>query len=221
MTIITTTLKEKSNNRIGQKKHEPLYDARVMKRGPGFAIGVRDSMKRNKELSSSLSIPGPGAYNTTKSCFTKASAPAFSMAGRTTTSDCNAYSPGPGAYNVDGGSKHNRIGSHGSVARRGKVCESRTSFGSCNNMRSTPSFTFGARSHVQMDHTPGPGSYNVGVGTFKVGPSYSIASREHRFHGQKSSNPGPGAYNVPGASSVGRAAPSYTIAHKHWLWKKT
>lgn len=78
-------------------------------------------------------------------------------------------------------------------------------------MKSAPAFSFGGRSQSHLDNTPGPGAYNVDVGKHKGGPAYSMASRENRFKSDKGYSPGPGTYNI---SSIGRSAPSYTIAQK-------
>ena len=184
------------------------YDLREPKRGPSFTLGVRESTKKNNQSS----IPGPGAYNTDKSRFIKNSAPAYSMGGRITTNNSISQSPGPGAYNIDSGSKS----TSGLVYNMSsKVYDSITNSGnlfSQSTIKSTPAFSFGGRSKSRVDNTPGPGSYNVDVGNLKKGgPAYSIACHENRFKGTKGSSPGPGAYNI---SSIGRSAPSYTIAQK-------
>ncbi|KAG0597588.1 hypothetical protein M758_12G007000, partial [Ceratodon purpureus] len=174
------------------------YDLGEPKRGPSFSLGVRDSTKSNNQSS----IPGPGAYNTTRSTFTKHSAPAYSMGGRSTSNSSTFQSPGPGAYNIDS-SMNSRVSD--------AITGSGSAFGH-STMKSAPAFSFGGRSQSRMDSTPGPGSYNIDVGNSKKGgPAYSIACRENRFKGDKGSSPGPGAYNV---SSIGRSAPSYTIAQK-------
>lgn len=183
------------------------YDFGEPKRGPSFSLGIRDSIKSNN----SSSIPGPGAYNTDKSTFTKASAPSYSMGGRNTTKDYAFQSPGPGAYNLEYSSKNNMGQTHNLNSRVSDATISSGSTFGRSTMKSAPAFSFGGRSQSQLDNTPGPGAYNVDVGRNKGGPAYSIASRENRFKSDKGFSPGPGSYNI---SSTGRSAPSYTIAQK-------
>jgi len=196
----------KKDNETWQRR-PGYYNFGEPKQGPSFSLGIRDSIKSNN----SFSIPGPGAYNSDKSTFTRASAPAYSMGGRNKIKDSTFLSPGPGAYNIEYSSKNN-IGSpyHLNSRVSNAIVSSKSTFGR-STMKSTPAFSFGGRSQFQLDNTPGPGAYNVDVGKNRQGPSYSIASRENRFKSDKGSSPGPGTYNI---SSVGRSAPSYTIAQK-------
>jgi len=180
-----------------------FYNFGEPKRGPSFSLGVRDLMKPNKNFS----IPGPGAYNSDKSTFTKPSTPSYSMGGKITQKNNTFLSPGPGAYNIEyNSSKRN---SRPNYNLNSKAYDAIITSRSKSGHSSAPAFSFGGRSQSHFDTTPGPGAYNLDLGKNRRGPSYSIAGRENRFKSNKSSSPGPGAYNI---SSVGRSAPSYSIA---------
>lgn len=175
------------------------YEVNDTKRGPSFSLGIRDLSKTNRSTG-----PGPGSYNVDNSTFTKASAPAYSMGGRCTSSS-STHGPGPGAYNI---SRNPKGGPSYSMSSRPTDAISGNSYGR-STMTSAPAFSFGTRSTNHVERTPGPGAYNTEIRS--VGPAYSITSRGHRTKAEKDLNPGPGAYDIV---SHARSGPAFTMAHK-------
>jgi hypothetical protein len=79
------------------------------KRGPVYSFGIRGTYKAARSEG-----PGPGAYDSVSTCFTKTAAPSFSMGGRC-KSNYNTNSPGPGTYDI---ARSTRSGPAFSISQR-------------------------------------------------------------------------------------------------------
>ncbi|KAH9550287.1 hypothetical protein CY35_10G063800 [Sphagnum magellanicum] len=166
------------------------------KRGPVYSFGIRGTYKAARSEG-----PGPGAYDSVSTCFTKTAAPSFSMGGRC-KSNYNTNSPGPGTYDI---ARSTRSGPAFSISQRpadfsAAVPHARAYMNVSNTSTSSKSMT------------PGPGAYNIDCynNVHSSAPAYSLTSKATHLKSEQDSTPGPGAYSWNTRSS----GPAFTMALK-------
>ena len=165
-------------------------------------------------------VPGPGSYQNPYEVGKEA--PKYSMTGRGNSSNDGIKSPGPGAYNVDAGTKPKFAASMKSrhydkpdafAPGPGAYKLGDTIGGSSNSpaytMRPKPS----PKNTGGSEFVPGPGAYSIPT-TIGTSPAKSMTSRRPQpGDAALASQPGPGAYKL--ADSIGAGhAPSYTLRPK-------
>jgi len=158
---------KRSNDWRGSAAPGPgAYNATASNRtsSPNWRIG---SATRSEDRRSNA--PGPGAYNSPGKMST--TSPKFTM-GMKTSQSTDRYTPGPGAYDANGGRGYDVM---------------------------APSYSMAARTNNggSKSFAPGPGAYDQ---TSRIqnnsSPNYRIGSAKRDGCGQTSATPGPGAYST-------------------------
>ncbi|CAM6041171.1 unnamed protein product [Sphagnum compactum] len=156
------------------------------KRGPVYSFGIRGTYKAARSEG-----PGPGAYDSVSTCFTKTAAPSFSMGGRC-KSNYNTNSPGPGTYDIARSTRS----AYMNVSNTSTSSKSMTpgpgayNIDSYNNVvhSSAPAYSLTSKAtHIksEQDSTPGPGAYSWN--TRSSGPAFTMALKRRDNNNNKAS----------------------------------
>ncbi|CAM6017983.1 unnamed protein product [Sphagnum balticum] len=156
------------------------------KRGPVYSFGIRGTYKAARSEG-----PGPGAYDSVSTCFTKTAAPSFSMGGRC-KSNYNTNSPGPGTYDIARSTRS----AYMNVSNTSTSSKSMTpgpgayNIDCYNNVvhSSAPAYSLTSKAtHLksEQDSTPGPGAYSWN--TRSSGPAFTMALKRRDNNNNKAS----------------------------------
>ncbi|KAL0222269.1 hypothetical protein RCL1_002123 [Eukaryota sp. TZLM3-RCL] len=211
--------RKKTSDNSSNQTPGPQYNtsSQIGSDSPAFSFKGKSTPAKTTDLNT----PGSGAYNVNTS-FVKNSAPAYSLAARTTLPSDSLKTPAPGEYDIPS-SIETKKGF--SVAVRTNIPNGSTMTPSPSDYNpstsfvksSTPKYSLAGRHQSRtFDNSPAPSSYNPKTDfTLKQSPAYSMrgASPSRQTRRAERKEVGPGDYDL--GTSFGTSKSKISLKHRH------